>query len=111
MKLTILLCIALSVFFIGSAIVIFMGKGDWMISNYRSLPDEQKARINIFRLRKVTGAMLLYIGAIMPLHMFLQNETQVTVLAIVTGVVLLAFLLIAHFWAGMPFCVNPFRKK
>lgn len=111
MKFAILLCIALCTFFIGSAIIIFIGKGDWMISNYRSLPDEQKARINILRLRKVTGAMLLYIGTIMPLHMFLQNETQMTVLAIVTGVVLLAFLLIAHYWAGMPFFVNPFRKK
>ena len=111
MKLTILLCIAFSLFFIGSAIVIFIGKGDWMINNYRHLSDEQKAKVNIFRLRKVTGAMLLYIGAIMPLHMFIRNEMQVTVLAIVTGVVLLAFLLIAHYWAGMPFCVNPFRKK
>lgn len=110
MKLTILLCIAFSLFFIGSAIVIFIGKGDWMINNYRHLSDEQKAKINIFRLRKVMGAMLLYIGAIMPLHMFVQNETQVTVLAIVTIFVLLGFLLFAHFWAGMPMLVNPFKK-
>ncbi|MDO4212463.1 MAG: DUF3784 domain-containing protein [Bacteroidales bacterium] len=111
MLVSVLLCTALSVFFFGSAIVIFMGKGDWMISNYRHLSEEQKARINIFRLRKVTGAMLLYIGGIMPLHMFVQNETQMNVLAIGTIFVLLGFLLLAHFWAGMPFFINPFRKK
>ena len=110
MKFTILLGIALSVFFIGSAIIIFIGKGDWMISNYRHLSDEQKAKINIFRLRKVMGAMLLYIGAIMPLHMFVQSETQMNALAIVSVIVLLGFLLVARFWAGMPMLVNPFKK-
>lgn len=111
MKTTILLSIVLSLFFIGSAFVIFIGKGDWMINNYRYLSDEQKAKINIFRLRKVTGAMLLYIGAIMPLHMFVRNETQMNVLAIVSVIVLLGFLLAARFWAGMPMLVNPFKKK
>lgn len=110
MKFTILLGIALSVFFVGSAFVIFIGKGDWMISNYRHLSDEQKAKINIFRLRKVMGAMLLYIGAIMPLHMFVRNEAQMNALAIVSVIVLLGFLLVARYWAGMPMLVNPFKK-
>lgn len=110
MKLTILLSIVLSLFFVVSAVVTFIGKGDWMISNYRHLSDEQKAKINIFRLRKVMGAMLLYIGAIMPLHMFVQNETQMNVLAIVTFIVLVGFLLVARFWAGLPMFVNPFKK-
>lgn len=110
-KFTIFLCVFLMLLFIVCAITILRGKGDWMICNYRSLPDEQKARINIFRLRKVTGAMLFYIGAIMPLHMFVRNEMQMNALAIASVVILLGFLLLAHFWAGMPLFINPFRKK
>lgn len=110
-KFSVFLCVFFTLFFIVCAIAIFIGKGDWMISNYRYLSDEQKAKINIFRLRKVTGAMLLYIGAITPLHMFVRNETQMNVLAIVSVIVLLGFLLAARFWAGMPFFINPFRKK
>lgn len=110
MKFTLILISLLSLFFLVCAFVIAIGKGDWMISNYRSLPAEKKAKVNIFRLRKIMAAMLVFIAVLLPAHMFVANETQMTIVAGTTGFVLVGFLIAAHYWAGLPFWINPFKK-
>lgn len=110
MKLTLILISLLSLFFLASAFVIAIGKGDWMISNYRSLPAEQKAKVNIFRLRKVMAAMLVCIAVLLPAHMFVNSETQMMIVAFTMGFVLIGFLIAAHCWAGLPFWINSFKK-
>lgn len=106
----IILAIILDVAFLISAAVILKGKGDWMISNYRSLPADKKARINIGRLRTVVAIMLVFMAIMMPLNLFATTEAQHLAASIVTGLGLLVLLLVAHFWAGYPLAVNPFRK-
>ena len=106
MKTAILVSIVLDLFFLVSAVVIFKGKGDWMISNYRSLP----ARINIGRLRIVMAIMLVFMAVAMPFNLLAKSELQHIVGSVIVGVGLLASLLVAHFWAGYPFFVNPFKK-
>lgn len=110
MKLTLILISLLSLFFLASAFVIAIGKGDWMISNYRSLPEEKKARVNIVRLRKVMAAMLVFIAVLLPAHMFVNSETQMMIVAFTMAFVLIGFLIAAHCWAGLPFWLNPFKK-
>lgn len=110
MKFTLILVSLLSLFFLVCAFVIAIGKGDWMISNYRSLPEEQKAKVNIGRLRKVMAAMLVFIAAVVPANFFVSNEMQALAVAITMGVVLIGFLIAAHYWAGLPLMVNPFKK-
>ena len=110
MKTAILVSIVLDLIFLVSAVVIFKGKGDWMISNYRSLPEEKKARINIGRLRIVMAIMLVFMAVEMPFNLLAKSELQHIVGSVIVGVGLLASLLVAHFWAGYPFFVNPFKK-
>lgn len=111
MKFAILLSIAFSIFFVVSAVIILTGKGDWMINNYRQLPEERRAKVNIFRLRKVMAAMLTFIAVIIPFNILAVTEQQHIVLAILTVVALLAFLIAARIWANMPLFFNPFCKK
>lgn len=110
MKTAILVSIVLDLIFLVSAVVIFKGKGDWMISNYRSLPEEKKARVNIGRLRIVVAIMLVFMAVMMPFNFFAVTEMQHIVGSVIVGVGLLASLLVAHFWAGYPFFINPFKK-
>lgn len=110
MKLQLFIVSLLSLFFLASAFVIAIGKGDWMISNYRSLPAEKKAKVNIFRLRKVMVAMLVCMAVLLPAHMFVNSETQMMIVAFTMGFVLIGFLIAAHCWAGLPFWINSFKK-
>lgn len=110
MKTAILVSIVLDLFLLVSAVVIFKGKGDWMISNYRRLPAEKKARVNIGRLRVTTALMLVFVAVMMPFNFFAVTEMQHIVGSVIVGVGLLASLLVAHFWAGYPFFINPFKK-
>ena len=41
------------------SLMILLGKGDWMISQYRRLSPEERARYNIHRLRIVCGILIL----------------------------------------------------
>lgn len=110
MEFHIILVSLLSIFFLVSAFVIAIGKGDWMISNYRSLPEEKKARVNIGRLRKVMAAMLVCMAVLLPAHMFVRSEAQMMIVAFTMGFVLVGFLIAAHCWAGLPFWINSFKK-
>lgn len=110
MKFQLLLVSFLSLFFLANAFVIAIGKGDWMISNYRSLPAEKKAKVNIFRLRKVMVAMLVCMAVLLPAHMFVNGETQMMIVAFTMAFVLIGFLIAAHCWAGLPFWINSFKK-
>lgn len=110
-KLTIFLTVFFTLLFIVSAIYILTGNGDWMINNYRNLSEERRAEVNIFRLRRVMAAMLVFIAVLMPFTFFAKTEMQHTVVTIVTVIGLVAFLLIARLWANMPLFYNPFSKK
>lgn len=111
LKFMIFLCIFLMLLFIASAIYILTGNGDWMINNYRNLPEERRAQVNIFRLRRVTAGMLVFLAVTIPFDFFVQSERLQCVLGAVTIVVLIAFLLVARLWANMPLFFNPFSKK
>lgn len=111
LKFMIFLCIFLMLLFIASAIYLLTGNGDWMINNYHNLPEERRARVNIFRLRKVTAGMLVFLAAMIPFDFFVQSERLQCVFGAITIVVLVVFALVAKFWAGMPLFFNPFSKK
>lgn len=110
-KLTIFLTVFFTLLFIVCAIYILTGNGDWMINNYRNLSEERRAEVNIFRLRRVMAAMLVFIAVLMPFTFFAKTEMQHIVITIVTVIGLVIFLLVARLWANMPLFYNPFSKK
>lgn len=110
MKTVILLSCALSMLLIVCAVVILVGRGDWMINNYRNLPEERRAQVNILRLRRVMAAMLAFIAVSVPLNLLAVTERQHAILAGVIVVVLLASMIVARVWANFPLFHNPFKK-
>lgn len=110
-KFMVFLCVFLMLLFIASAVYILTGNGDWMINNYRNLSEEQRARVNIFRLRKVMAAMLVFIAVLMPFTFFAKTEMHHIIVTLVTVIGLVVFLLVARLWANMPLFYNPFSKK
>lgn len=110
-KFAIFLCVFLTLFFLASAAYLLTGNGDWMINNFRNLPEERRAQINIFRLRKVTAAMLVFIAVLIPFNFLAKTDTHHLIITIVTAIGLVAFLLVARLWANMPLFHNPIGKK
>ncbi len=53
MNVVILALISLLVVMMG--VVVLMGRGDWLISGYNTLPPEKRQQYNLPRLRLVTG--------------------------------------------------------
>lgn len=57
------------------SLMILLGKGDWMISQYRRLSPEERARYNIHRLRVVCGILILLLAIALPILVLLDaNE-------------------------------------
>ena len=84
--------IIVSVVLLCIGLIILLGKGDWMISQYKRLSPEERAKYNITRLRIVCSVLLIYIAiALLVCHLLGANEviTTTTILApTIIGVIL-----------------------
>ena len=71
------------------SIVIAIGKGDWLIAGYNTSSKEEKAKMNIKRLRLLTSIFLLITCAFVLLLPYAAQEQT------------LLYLLIAGFWCAL----------
>ena len=71
------------------SIVIALGKGDWLIAGYNTSSKEEKAKVNIKRLRLLTSIFLLIVSALVILLPYAAQEKT------------LQYLLIAGFWCAL----------
>ncbi len=55
-----IVCLAIVFFIIG--IVIFIGKGDWLIAGYNTASEEERKKVNIVRLR-IVMAIICWLSA------------------------------------------------
>lgn len=110
MKTSILISCFVSVVLLAFAAVILKGQGDRFINNYRDLSDEQKARINVFRMRILTATLLAYVALIVPLAALATTDAQHGAIVIATTVVILAHIFALRFWAGVPWSKRRFKK-
>lgn len=110
MKTTILCSIAVSILLLIFAAIIAMGRGDRMINNYRHLTDEQKARINVRRMRITTAVMLVFVAVLIPCNVLAKTDAQHLILVVVTAVGIVGFMLVLRFWAGVPIARKSIRK-
>ena len=65
-----IMMIVMPIIFVAMAIVMIMGKGDWMINTPR-----RREGYNILRLRIVTALMLVFMAVMFPLIYFIGHDT------------------------------------
>lgn len=110
MKTTLLLCCLVSVVMLILAVIVLKGHGDRLVSSYRYLTDEEKARVNVGRMRIVSAATLVFVAVLIPVNALATTDFQHLVTIVVTIVGILALILALHFWAGVPLRSNIRRK-
>ena len=80
-------------------IIVLAGKGDMLIAGYNTASKEEKAKVNIKRLRLLIGGLLLVLA---PLCFILNDENSTSSGLIFTGIVIMLSLIIvvlANTWA------------
>ena len=80
-------------------IIVLAGKGDMLIAGYNTASKEEKAKVNIKRLRLLIGGLLLVLA---PLCFILNDENSTSFGLIFTGIVIMLSLIIvvlANTWA------------
>lgn len=91
--------IIIAVLLVVIAIVVLAGKGDWLIAGYNTASEEEKAKVNVKRLRIVIGTLLLVIA---PLLFLLGDQSDKVSALIVAGIIMVltaVALIIANTWA------------
>ena len=83
------------------SIVVLAGKGDMLIAGYNTASKEEKAKVNIKRLRLLVGGFLIIIALLCLLMGFVDDTPQTYVPIFVAVVVVLTpiFLVLANTWA------------
>ena len=92
--------IILAILFIVIALVLLMGKGDWLIAGYNTASEEERKRVNIRRLRLLTAIMMLITAVYCISLPAIGQDADLQLSA--SGVFLVitfAFVILANTWA------------
>lgn len=92
MKAETITLIILSLLLCVMGILLFIGKGDWLISGYNTASAEERAEYNIGRLRLIMGVTCFLIMAVMIAEIFCDAEWLIyaTILPISILVIILS---------------------
>ena len=77
------------------SILIFIGKGDFLIAGYNTASKEEKEQYHTKRIRIVLGTCFLLLAGLTAL----RDTIGATVMFIAIGIVLVATLILANTWA------------
>lgn len=88
--------IGLAVVLVLMAVLIFFGRGDWLIAGYNTASSREKASVHIGRLRLLVGGLLLYMAVLLPILRF-YTAWWFPVVPIFVGVI--PVVVLANTWA------------
>lgn len=80
-----------------AVVVILMGRGDWLISGYNRVSQEQRARYNLLRLRILTAMTLLVIVLFLWIS-YILNVNEVIKSSVILAIALIVVVL-QYTWA------------
>lgn len=88
--------IIIDIIFVISAILILIGKGDFLIAGYNTSSKEKKEKVNVKRLRLVIGGFLIIVALLLPLPFFIDKGENALahIITIITILVMTVVLLI-----------------
>lgn len=87
------------VLILGMALLIFVGKGDWLIAGYNTASKEEKAKYDVKRLRLVMGVLLALIAGWLLLFEKLMALVGSVVCSSIVIVPALVAVVLANTWA------------
>ena len=100
MTLRIFITLMLAIIFLILAYIIMKGKGDKFIAGYNTASEEEKAQVNIKRLRILVALTSVLAGAFCCLIPIIANNNAVVIGATVVLLVLgLLVVILANTWA------------
>ena len=91
----------ITLLFIGLAIVILLGKGDWLIAGYNTASKQEKEQVNIKRLRLVVAAILVLTVAVLDIPFIIGQEENTTAHMVTVMIVLyitITGIIVANTW-------------
>ena len=93
--------IIISIIFVILAVIILMGKGDFLIAGYNTASKEDKKKVNIKRLRLVIAGILILVPLIIgiPFFMCKEDNASAEIIAAIIGIII-AFtgIILANTW-------------
>ena len=90
----------IAVLFLVFAIVFLMGKGDKLIAGYNTASNEERAKVNIKRLRILMAILSVITAAFVSILPIIGDNTQGQMGATVVFIaVTVAFIILANTWA------------
>jgi len=93
--------IIISIIFVILAVIILMGKGDFLIAGYNTASKEDKKKVNIKRLRLVIAGILILVPLIIGIPFFMGKEDNATaeIIAAIIGIIIaFAGIILANTW-------------
>ena len=98
-KISIISIIALA--FIVMAVLILSGKGDGMIAGYNTASEEERAQVNVKRLRLVLANVLILTAVAIPMPVLMGRQNDVRLHLCMGGgimVITLVAVILANTW-------------
>lgn len=97
MSIGIYVSMGLLLLFLLFALLLFWGRGDWLIAGYNTASRKEKERCNIVRLRLLMGCFCLYMTVVMGALVFVGEQWWYPSMPVIVGV--LPLLILANTWA------------
>jgi len=92
--------IIFAIAFIVLAAVFLMGKGDKLIAGYNTASEEERAKVNINRLRIIMAIVCVISSLFCLVQPFLGSDPQTHIASVVIFIiVLMVFIILANTWA------------
>ena len=95
-----ILIIVLAIIFIVLAVVFLMGKGDKLIAGYNTASEEERAKVDIKRLRFLMAIISVITAGYVSILPIIGNNDEAQVVAFFAFfVITMIFIIIANTWA------------
>lgn len=92
--------IIFAIIFIILAIIILIGKGDFLIAGYNTASEEEKKKVNIHRLRILVTIVCVITAGLCCLMDFIGEDTIKTLPVVVIYIaVIIIFIILGNTWA------------
>lgn len=92
--------IIFAIIFIILAIIILIGKGDFLIAGYNTASEEEKKKVNIHRLRILVTIVCVITAGLCYLMDFIGEDTIKTLPVVVIYIaVIIIFIILGNTWA------------
>lgn len=90
-------CVAFFCFIL--AFIFYKGKGDFLIAGYNTMPEKERKKVNIHRLRLLMTIISILSGVFCIIFPFIPNKNSQYIVLTIFIAIIFFFIIIANTWA------------